>query len=160
MLRIEAAVEKDIPLLLAFVRELAEFEKRAHEVVATEALLRENFFGPKKCADGVIGYLNDTPVATGIYFYTFSTFLGRPSLYVEDVYVRPEFRSRGFGKQIFIHLAQVAAERGCGRMEWSVLDWNQKAIDFYERLGAQPINEWKKYRLTGPALSHLAASKS
>jgi GNAT superfamily N-acetyltransferase len=159
MFRIEAARESDVGVLLAFVRELAEFEKRAHEVVATEALLRENLFGPRKCADAVIGYLDNKPVATGIYFYTFSTFLGRPSLYVEDVYVRPEFRSQGLGKAIFIHLARVAAERGCGRMEWSVLDWNRKAIDFYERLGAAPIDEWKKYRLTGSALTQLAASK-
>ena len=159
MLRIEAAQEKDVPLLLAFVRELAEFEKLSHEVVATEALLRENLFGPRKCADAVVAYLEQTPVATGIYFYTFSTFLGKPGMYVEDIYVRPEFRSRGFGRAIFVHLARVAAERGCGRMEWSVLDWNKKAIDFYENLGAKPTDEWKKYRLTGAALTQLAAAQ-
>lgn len=155
MFTIKPAQEKDVPLLLEFIRELAEFEKRAHEVVATEALLRENFFGKLKCAEAVIGSLNEQPVATGIYFYTYSTFLGRPSLYVEDVYVRPEFRSKGFGKALFVYFAKVAVERGCGRMEWSVLDWNQKAIDFYDRLGAHKIDEWKKYRLSGPALVQL-----
>ncbi len=160
MFTLKPALESDIPLLLNFIRELAEFEKRAHEVVATEALLRENFFGAKKCADAVIGYLDGQPVAMGVYFFTISTFLGRPGLYVEDVYVRPECRSKGLGKAIFEHLARVAVERGCGRMEWSVLDWNQKAIDFYDRLGGVRIDEWKKYRLSGAALVKLGASKS
>lgn len=146
----------DIPQILVFIRELAEFEKRLHEVVATEELLREHLFGARRAAEAVIVRLSGVPVGYALFFHTFSTFLGRPGLYVEDVYVTPDYRSMGIGRDIFLHLARVAKARDCGRMEWAVLGWNERAIQFYERLGAVPLKEWTHYRLTGQALDDLA----
>jgi GNAT superfamily N-acetyltransferase len=154
--RIDPATEADIPQVLTFIRELAEFEKRLHEVVATEALLRQHLFGARPVAEAVIARLDGRPVGFALYFHTFSTFLGKPGLYVEDVYVNPPFRSHGIGKSLFAHLARLAKSRDCGRMEWSVLVWNERAIKFYKNLGAAPLDEWTHYRLTGAALDKLA----
>ena len=155
-LRIDPAIEADIPLLLSFIRELADFEQRAHEAVASAALLKRHLFGARPVAEAVIARIDAQPVGFALFFHTFSTFLGKPGLYVEDVYVNPEFRSQGIGKALFVHLARLAKERGCGRMEWSVLVWNERAIEFYKNLGAVPLNEWTHYRLSGPALETLA----
>lgn len=153
---IRPAQEKDIPLILQFIKELAEYEKLSHEVVATEAVLRRNLFGERKAAEVVFGYYQDKPVSFALFFHNFSTFLGRPGIYLEDLYVKPEYRSRGFGRQMLSHLARVAIERDCGRLEWWVLDWNKSAIGFYESLGAEAMNDWSVYRVSGQSLTKLA----
>ena len=156
MIRIRPAVAEDAELLLSFVRELAEYERLAHEVVATEEDLADALFGAQPYAHALIASRNDIPVGFALYFYNFSTFLGRPGLYLEDLYVRPAARGRGIGRRLLAHLAQVALERGCGRLEWAVLDWNAPSIRFYRGLGAEPMQEWTTYRLTGAALTRLA----
>lgn len=153
---IRAATEDDVPLILSFIKELAEYERLADEVVATEELLRESLFGPHRVAEVVIGYYEDEPVGFAVFFHNFSTFLGRPGLYLEDLYVKPTHRGRGFGRAMLRHIAQIARERRCGRLEWAVLDWNEPAINFYKKLGAVPLDEWTVYRLTGEALDKLA----
>lgn len=153
---IRPATEADVGLILAFVKELAEYERLSHEVVATEALLRESLFGERQYAEAVIGYYGETAVGFALYFHNFSTFLGRCGLYLEDLYVKPEFRNRGFGGALLTYVAGVAKERNCGRFEWSVLDWNEPAIQFYKNLGAVPLDEWSIYRVTGEALDNLA----
>lgn len=147
---------QDTPLILALVRELAEYEKLAHEVVADEAGLRESLFGERPAAEVVIAELDGEPAAFALFFTNFSTFLGRPGIYLEDLFVRPAFRRHGIGEALLVHLAGVAEVRGCGRLEWSVLDWNEPAIGFYRRLGAVPMDEWTVFRVTGPALGALA----
>jgi len=154
--RIRDARIEDVPLILSFIRELAEYERLTHEVVATEELLAENLFGMRRAAEVVIGLLEETPVGFALFFHNFSTFLGRSGIYLEDVYVRPEYRGRGFGHAFLAHLAKLARERGCGRLEWAVLDWNEPAIRFYESLGAVAMDDWTVYRLTGKALAELA----
>lgn len=150
------ATEKDIPLILQFIKELAEYEKLANEVVATEDILRQSLFGNRRTAEVIIGYWEKTPVAFAVYFHNFSTFLGRPGLYLEDLFVKPEMRGKGIGKFMLQYLAQIAKERGCGRLEWWVLDWNEPAIRFYKSLGAIPMDEWTVFRVTGKALDKLA----
>jgi GNAT superfamily N-acetyltransferase len=155
--RIEKASETDVPLILSFIRQFAEYEHLAHTVTATEATLRESLFGPRPCAEVVIAYANDTPVGFALFFQNFSTFLGRSGIYLEDLFVIPEARGRGYGRALLVHLAKLASERRCGRLEWSVLNWNEGAIRFYRNLGAVPMNEWTIYRVAGEALSRLAA---
>jgi len=148
----------DIPLVLSFIKELAEYEKLLHEVAATEAILQETLFGDNSHAEVIIGYLNHKPVGFAVYFHNFSTFLGRPGIYLEDLYVKPEVRGKGIGQKILGYLARLAKERKCGRLEWWVLDWNETAIGFYKRIGAKAMDEWTVYRVTGDALDNLAAT--
>jgi GNAT superfamily N-acetyltransferase len=156
--RLEPATEQHLPLILRFIRELAEYEQLAHEVVATEEGLRESFFGPRPAAEAVFAYAGDEPVGFAIYFQTFSTFLGRPGIYLEDLYVTPRWRGHGVGRRLLGHVARVAVERGYARMEWSVLNWNELALGVYRKIGARPMNEWTVQRLTGTALRDLASS--
>ena len=155
--RIRSAVEADVPLVLALSRELAEYERLADQVTAAESDLREALFGPAPRAEAVIARLDGEPIGFALFFHNFSTFLGRSGLYLEDLYVRPPFRGRGFGRRLLAHLARLAVERGCGRFEWSVLDWNEPAIAAYRKAGAEPMDEWTVYRLTGAALRRLAS---
>lgn len=154
--RIERAVEADAALILSFIKELAEYERLSHAVVATEEMIREALFGEHRSAEVVVGYYGDAPVGFALFFHNFSTFAGRRGLYLEDLYVRPEMRGRGFGRALLAHLARVARERNCARLEWSVLDWNAPAIRFYKSLGAEPLDDWTVFRLTGDALAQLA----
>lgn len=145
----------DVPLILEFIRALADYERLATEVEATEERLRDTLFPPSgsPAAQCVLAFDGDTPAGFAIFFFNYSTFLARPGLYLEDLFVKLEFRGRGIGKALLLHLARVANERGCGRMEWTVLDWNQPAIDFYESLGARRMKEWQICRLTGLELA-------
>ena len=153
---IREATVADVPLILTFIRALAEYEKLLHEVVATEEILRETLFGNRKVAEVVIGYLDGGPVCFALFFHNFSTFLGRPGLYLEDLFVKPEARGKGIGKVMLAYLAKLAKDRGCGRLEWWVLDWNEPAIGFYRSIGAIPMDEWTVQRVTGDALIELA----
>jgi GNAT superfamily N-acetyltransferase len=154
--RIREAAEEDVSLILAFIRELAEYERLAHEVVATEETLRESLFGERRVAEVLLGYVDDEPAAFALFFHNFSTFLGKPGIYLEDLFVRPRFRGAGLGRAMLSRLARLARERGCGRLEWWVLDWNEPAIGFYKGLGAEPMDDWTVYRVTGAALARLA----
>jgi GNAT superfamily N-acetyltransferase len=145
-----------VATILRFIKELAEYEKLGHEVVATEDDLRRTLFGERPVAEVVLGKHRGRPVAFALFFHNYSTFLGRPGLYLEDLYVRPEARGRGYGLSLLRHLAQLAKRRGCGRLEWWVLDWNEPAIRFYEKLGAEAMSDWTVFRLAGPALDRLA----
>lgn len=146
----------DVPLILTMVRELADYEQLLHEVIATEADFRDSLFGNGNRAEALIADIDDAPVAMAIYYQNFSSFIGRHGLYVEDLYVRPAWRGRGIGKALLSRLAAVACNRGCVRMEWTVLDWNQPAIDVYRAIGAVGMNAWRTQRLTGTALQALA----
>jgi GNAT superfamily N-acetyltransferase len=154
--RIERATERDVPLILRLITALAEYEKMSADVIATEATLRQSLFGPHPAAEVVIAYAGDRPAGFALFFHNYSTFLGQPGIYLEDLYVMPEWRGHGFGKRLLAHLAALAVERGCGRLEWSVLDWNEPAIGFYKKLGAKPMDEWTVFRVTGGALQQLA----
>ncbi|HTW66329.1 MAG TPA: GNAT family N-acetyltransferase [Bryobacteraceae bacterium] len=158
MIAISAACERDVPLILSFIRKLAEYEKLSHQVVATEADIHEHVFGRNPVAEVLLAYWDGAPVGFALYFRNFSTFLGQPGIYLEDLFVDPEQRGRGIGKALLIRLAQIALERGYGRLDWSVLDWNAPSIEFYRSLGAIPMDAWTGYRLTGDALSRLALS--
>ncbi len=149
------AKEEDLSLILRFIKELADYEKLLHEVVATEEILRESLF-VRKAAEVVIAEYKDEPVGFALFFHNFSTFLGRPGLYLEDLYVRPEMRGKGIGKLLLSYLAKLALERGCGRFEWWCLDWNKSSIDFYKSIGAIPMDEWTVYRVCDKALEDLA----
>ena len=153
--RLENATESDLPLILALIKDLAEYEKLSHAVVATEDILRDSLFR-KRVAEVVIGYCDDEPAGFAVFFQTFSTFLGVPGMYLEDLYVIPRFRRHGLGRMLLTHLATIARERGYGRVEWSVLDWNELAIGFYKGLEAKPMDEWTVFRLTGDSLRKLA----
>jgi GNAT superfamily N-acetyltransferase len=153
--RLENATESDLPLILALIKDLAEYEKLSHAVVATEDILRDSLFR-KRVAEVVIGYCDDEPAGFAVFFQTFSTFLGVPGMYLEDLYVIPRFRRHGLGRMLLTHLATIARERGYGRVEWSVLDWNELAIGFYKGLEAKPMDEWTVFRLTGDSLRRLA----
>jgi len=148
----------DVPLILTFIRELADFEKLLDQVVADESTLASQLFGERRVAEVVIAELENQPVGFALFFHNFSTFLGRAGLYLEDLYVRPEARGRGIGRMLMSHLASIAIERGCGRFEWWVLDWNTRAIQFYRTLGAIPMEDWTVQRVTGEALRRLASS--
>jgi GNAT superfamily N-acetyltransferase len=156
-LRLRDATREDLPLVLRFIRALAEYEKLAQEVRADEATLDRFLFAEPRRAEALIADWDGEPVGFAVWYYAFSTFLGRPSLYVEDVFVNPEARGRGIGKAIFVHLAARAIGQGCGRMEWSVLDWNAPSIAFYRSLGAKPREGWTLQQLTGGPLAALAA---
>jgi GNAT superfamily N-acetyltransferase len=146
----------DVPLVLAFIRGLAEYEQLAHKVQATEELLSEHLFGPRPCAEVVLAELGGEAVGFALFIHIYYSFLGRPGLYLEDLFVLPEARGRGVGRRLLAHLARLAVERGCGRLDWTVLDWNEPAIGFYRRLGAWPLDEWTRYRLDGADLERLA----
>jgi GNAT superfamily N-acetyltransferase len=153
---IRPALECDAPLVLQFVRELAEYEHLEDHVVASEEGLRKALFGLRPYAEVAFICVDAQPVGFALFFHNFSTFLGRPGIYLEDLFVRPEFRGRGCGRRLLAWLAALAVERGCGRLEWAVLDWNAPSIGFYRSLGAVPLDEWTVFRLTGPALETLA----
>jgi GNAT superfamily N-acetyltransferase len=153
---IRAATEADAPVILSFVKQLARYEKLSHEVVATEASIRETLFGTRRVAEVAIGYLNGKPVGFVLFFHNYSTFLAQPGLYIEDLFVDQSYRRRGFGRALLLYVARLAQERQCGRLEWSVLDWNEPAIEFYKRLGAMPMSDWTVYRVTGDSLRRLA----
>jgi GNAT superfamily N-acetyltransferase len=157
-LRIERATERDVPLILRLIKALAEYERMSDEVIATEDGLRRTLFGPHPAAEVVVGYAGDEPAGFALFFHNYSTFLGKPGLYLEDLFVVPTFRGRGYGKALLVHLAKLAVERDCGRFEWSVLDWNEPAIGFYKKLGATPMDGWTIFRVTGDALHTLAKS--
>jgi GNAT superfamily N-acetyltransferase len=157
--RLRTATRDDVPVIAELIRGLARFEKLEHEVVMTEALLAAGLFGDRPYAEVVLAEDEGRPVGFALFFHTFSTFLGRPGIYLEDLFVLPEHRGRGIGRMLLAHLARLAVERGCGRLEWAVLDWNRDAIGFYERLGARPNSDWTVYRLTGEALTGLAGEK-
>ncbi len=155
--RVVPATEHDVPAIFGMIRALAEYERLAHAVSTSEDALRQVLFGPSPAAEVVLGYEGTEPVGIAIFFHNFSTFLGRRGLYLEDLFVKPEYRGRGYGRRLLAYLAGLAVERDCGRMEWSVLDWNTPAIGFYQKLGAVPMDEWTVFRLTGEALTTLAA---
>ncbi len=154
--RITPALETDVPLVLAFINELAAYENLQHEVVATTESLEDALFGARPGAAAVIARIDGEPAGFALYFHNFSTFLGRRGLYLEDLFVRPAYRGRAVGRSLLMHLARLAVESGCGRFEWAVLDWNQPAREFYESLGAEAKTAWINYRLTGAALERLA----
>ncbi len=155
-LSIRAAAPADLPLIAQFIRDLADYEKLAGDVRFDEAKLGENLFGPRPYAEVVIGELDGTPQGFALFFHNFSTFEGRPGLYLEDLFVRPEARGSGLGKALLAHLATLCTERDCARLEWSVLDWNAPAIGFYQKLGAKLMDEWTVMRVDGEALARLA----
>lgn len=149
------AKRQDVPLILKFIRELAEYEKMLDEVVADEAMLEEWLFDKEK-AEVIFACLDDKEIGFALFFHNFSTFLGRAGLYLEDLYVLPEYRGNGYGKALLKKLAAIAVERQCGRLEWCCLDWNQPSIDFYLSLGAKPMSDWTTYRIAGKMLNDLA----
>lgn len=156
-LTIRTAVKSDVPLLLQLIRELAEYEKLSHEVVATESLLTEHLFGRRPVAEALVAMDDGEPVGYALFFHNFSTFLGLPGLYLEDIYVRQHARGKGIGRAMLQRVASIATDRGCGRVEWSVLDWNEPAIGFYKKLGAAPMSDWTVFGVTGDALQALAS---
>jgi GNAT superfamily N-acetyltransferase len=155
---IRPADEHEVGLVLQFIRDLARYEHLEHKVVATEEGLRNTLFGARPYAEVVFACLNGEPVGFALFFHNFSTFLGSPGIYLEDLYVRPEARRHGIGRRLLSWLAATALSRGCGRLEWAVLDWNEPSIRFYRKLGAVAMDEWTTYRVTGPALTTLAGS--
>jgi GNAT superfamily N-acetyltransferase len=154
--RLRSATRADVPVIAELIRGLARFEKLEQEVVMTEELLATGLFGERPYAEVVLAEDDGRPVGFALFFHNFSTFLGRPGIYLEDLFVLPEQRGQGIGRQLLAHLARLAVERRCGRLEWAVLDWNRDAIAFYERLGARPNSDWTVYRLAGEALTGLA----
>ena len=154
--RITPATERDAGTIFYLIKELAEYERLSHQVVATQEDIRKSLFGKRPFAEALIGEYQEVPISFALFFYNFSTFIGKPGIYLEDLYVQPEYRSKGFGRQMLAHIARLAIKRDCGRFEWSVLDWNTPAIQTYDRLNAKPMKEWILYRLTGEALAELA----
>ena len=150
------ATEADIPSILSLIKELAEYEKLAHQVSATEASLRATLFGPRPYAQTLIARFNGEVAGQAIFFHTYSTFMAKPGIYIEDIYVRVPLRGKGIGKALLCEVAKIARQRNCGRIEWSVLDWNQPAIDFYKRIGAAPLDEWTMFRLDEAGIAKLA----
>lgn len=156
---IRLAVPTDVPTILSLIRELAGYERAPDEVVATEEQLLESLFGVRSAAEVLLGEENGEPVSFALFFHNFSTWLGRRGLYLEDLFVRPEVRGKGYGRALLVHLAGIARERDCGRMEWAVLDWNEPAIQFYRKLGAKPNDEWTIFRLTHDGMADLAQAE-
>ena len=152
---IRPAAEGDALLILSFIKKLAVYEKLAHKAPVTEDILRETLFGERRYAEVVIGYHGGKPVGFALFFHSYSTFLGKPGIYLEDLFVDEEHRGKGFGKALLVYLAKLTKERNCGRLEWAVLNWNEPSIKFYMALGAAPMNEWTVFRLTGDALDKL-----
>ena len=153
---IRPATVADVSIILSLIRELAHYERAPNDVVATEDQLRSVLFGARPAAEVLLGEENGEPVCFALFFHNFSTWLGRRGLYLEDLFVRPDVRGKGYGRALLVRLAQIAAERDCGRMEWAVLDWNEPAIQFYRKLGARPNDEWTIFRLTGDGIANLA----
>src|SRR6266478_3513359 len=151
---------EDVPIILQLIRDLATYERAPHEVTATEEQLIDVLFGERPAAEVLLALEGGAPVGFAVYFYNFSTWLGRPGLYLEDLFVRPSVRGKGYGRALLERLAQIAQERGCGRMEWAVLDWNDPAIQFYQKLGAEPMQEWTVFRLTQEGIAKLARSET
>jgi GNAT superfamily N-acetyltransferase len=154
---IKTATVTDVELVFSFIQELAQYEQLLHEVVATVDILKETLFGPKAAVEVILGYLDHQPVSFAIYFHHFSSFLGRPTLYLEDLFVKPQVRGKGIGQNMLAYLAVLAKNRQCGRLEWSVLNWNETAIGFYKNMGAKAMDEWTVYRVSDHALDKLAA---
>jgi GNAT superfamily N-acetyltransferase len=157
--KIRTARLADVPTILQLIRDLATYERAPNEVTATEEQLVDVLFGEKPAAEVLLAFENETPVGFAVFFRNFSTWLGRPGLYLEDLFVKPEKRGKGYGHALLVDLAKIARDRGCGRMEWAVLDWNDPAIEFYHKLGAKPMNEWTVFRLTRDGIARLANSK-
>ena len=153
---VRAAAVVDVPIILDLIRALATYERAPNEVSATEDQLVDVLFGQKPAAEVLLAFENATPIGFALFFHNFSTWLGRPGLYLEDLFVRPEHRGKGYGRALLVDLAKIAHERGCGRMEWAVLNWNEPAIEFYKKLGAKPLDEWKIFRLNREGIAHLA----
>lgn len=158
-LTIRPATEADVFLVLTFIRGLADYEHLSHLVTATEETLRDALFGARPGAEVLLAFEAQTPVGFAVFFHNFSTFLGRRGLWLEDIYIDPAFRRKGHGRALLLHVARIAHERGCGRFEWSALDWNTPAIDFYRGLGAVPLDDWTIFRATGAALERMAAMR-
>ena len=158
--RIVQANERDIPLIHAFIRELAEYERLLHDVIATEDQLRRTLFGSRPAAEIVIAYDEAEPAGFAVFFQSYSTFLAKPGLYLEDLFVRPSARGKGIGRRLLTYLARLAVDRNYGRLEWRVLDWNETAIRFYRSIGAQPLGDWTEFRVTGDALRALAGQNT
>jgi GNAT superfamily N-acetyltransferase len=156
---IRAAHVEDVPIILELIRDLATYERAPNEVTATEEQLVDVLFGERPAAEVLLAFEGQSPVGFAVYFYNFSTWLGRPGLYLEDLFVRPDQRGKGYGRTLLVELAKIARDRGCGRMEWAVLNWNEPAIKFYRALGAKPMDEWTGFRLTGDEISKLANSE-
>jgi len=154
--KIRPAMEEDAAVILSLIKELAEYEHLSHEVVATENDIRKTLFGERPFAETLIGEYEGLPISFALFFHNFSTFVGKPGIYLEDLYVQPAHRGKGFGSKMLAHIAALARERDCGRFEWSVLNWNTPAIRTYENLDASPMKEWILYRLSGEALNKLA----
>jgi GNAT superfamily N-acetyltransferase len=157
---IRPACAADVPIILQLIRDLATYERAPSEVTATEEQLVDVLFGEKPAAEVLLAFENETPAGFAVFFHNFSTWLGRPGLYLEDLFVKPEKRGKGYGRALLVDLAKIAYERGCGRMEWAVLDWNESAIRFYHSLGAKPMEEWTVFRLTRDGIARLAQSES
>ena len=155
---IRPATEEDAAVILSLIKGLAEYEKLSHEVFATEKLLRDTLFGAHPVAEVILGDFEGEPVSFALFFHNYSTFLGLPGIYLEDLFVKPEMRRKGFGKVMLAYVANLAKERQCGRLEWSVLDWNEPAWKFYKSIGAVPMDEWTVHRVTGDGISRLAAN--
>ena len=155
---IRPATIVDVPIILQLIRDLATYERAPNEVRATETQLTDVLFGEKPVAEVLLAFEDEMPIGFAVFFYNFSTWLARPGLYLEDLFVKPEARGKGYGRALLIHLAKIARDRGCGRMEWAVLDWNDPAIQFYKKIGAQPLDEWKIFRLTRDGIARLAES--
>jgi GNAT superfamily N-acetyltransferase len=153
---IRAARVEDVPIILQLIRDLATYERAPDEVIATEEQLVDVLFGERPTAEVLLAFEEESPVGFAVYFYSFSTWLGRPGLYLEDLFVNPEKRGKGYGRALLVELAKIASDRGCGRMEWAVLNWNEPAIKFYQALGAKPMNEWTVFRLTRDEIAKLA----
>jgi GNAT superfamily N-acetyltransferase len=154
--KIRPADVDDVPIIFELIRDLAAYERAPDEVVATEEQLIEVLFGERPVAEVLLGFEGNSPVGFAVYFYNFSTWLGRPGLYLEDLFVKPEKRGKGYGRALLVELAKIARDRNCGRMEWAVLDWNEPAINFYRTLGAKPMHEWTVFRLTRDEIAKLA----
>jgi GNAT superfamily N-acetyltransferase len=157
---IRPARVEDVPVILELIRELATYERAPHEVTATEEQLVDVLFGKRPAAEVLLAFEGKSPVGFAVFFYNFSTWLGRPGLYLEDLFVKPEKRGKGYGRALLVDLAKIARDRGCGRMEWAVLNWNDPAIQFYRKLGAKPMDEWTVFRLTRDGIARLAKSES
>jgi GNAT superfamily N-acetyltransferase len=155
---IRSATVADVPIIFQLIRDLATYERAPNEVRATETQLTDVLFGEKPVAEVLLAFEDEMPIGFAVFFHNFSTWLGKPGLYLEDLFVKPEVRGKGYGRALLIHLAKIARDRSCGRMEWAVLDWNEPAIQFYKKIGAHPLDEWKIFRLTGDGIARLAES--
>jgi len=158
--KIRSAGVADVSVILELIRDLATYERAPNEVAATEEQLIDVLFGEKPAAEVLLAFERETPVGFAVFFHNFSTWLGRPGLYLEDLFVKPDKRGKGYGRALLVDLAKIARDRGCGRMEWAVLDWNDPAIQFYRALGAKPLDEWTVFRLTCDGIARLAQSES